>query len=156
MTEAQNLLMIWRLQLLKLNNFLPFVHINFLMGFSGSSMDWKYFNEPDGQSCLAMKEGRCFWHRGKAIGGSTTINGMLYVRGDKDDYDNWARQGNPGWAYEDLIPYFKKSMDQQNLKLLRSRPDIYGNQGPLVVESPDYTSPIANVFLAAAKEQGNF
>ena len=57
--------------------------------FVGSQIDWKYFSEPDGRSCLAMKNGQCFMHRGKALGGSSVLNGMLYVRGDRNDYDNW-------------------------------------------------------------------
>ena len=65
-------------------------------------MDWQYFSEPDGETCLAMNEGKCSWHRGKAIGGSSAINGMVYIRGHKDDYDNWVRLGNPGWGYNDV------------------------------------------------------
>jgi choline dehydrogenase-like flavoprotein len=124
--------------------------VGFLLG---SAMDWKYFNEPNGKSCLAMKGGRCAWHRGKAIGGSSTINGMLYVRGDKDDYDNWARLGNPGWSYEEILPYFKKSMNQQNPVLARNT-QLYSTKGPLVVESPSYKTPLAGAFLKAAKFNG--
>jgi len=120
----------------------------------GSPMDWKYSNEPDGQSCLAMNGGRCSWHRGKAIGGSSAINGMIYVRGDRDDYDYWKRLGNTGWGYDDIFPYFKKSMDQQDLRKLRKRPDLYSNSGPLVVETPSFRVPLAEAFLKAAKQQG--
>ena len=52
--------------------------------------------EPDGRSCLAMKNNACAWHRGRVIGGSSTINGMIYVRGSPHDYDEWRRLGNPG------------------------------------------------------------
>ncbi len=52
--------------------------------------------EPDGRSCLAMNGNSCPWHRGKVIGGSSTINGMLYVRGSREDFDEWQRLGNPG------------------------------------------------------------
>ena len=102
---------------------------NLIFAMKGSSMDWKYTNEPDGKSCLAMIDGRCSWHRGKAIGGSSAINGMIYIRGDRDDYDNWARLGNPGWSYNDILPYFKKSMDQQDTKKKINHPQIYSSQG---------------------------
>ena len=73
------------------------------------SLDWSYKTEPESNSCLAMNGRRCSWHRGKSIGGTSTINGMLYVRGAKEDYDEWERLGNLGWGYEDVLPFFKLS-----------------------------------------------
>ena len=116
-------------------------------------MDWKYKNEPDGDTCLAMNNGQCSWHRGKALGGSTSINGMLYVRGDRDDYDQWSKAGNPGWSYEEVLPYFKKSMDQQDPKLALNT-QVYATGGPLVVETPSYRSLVSEAFLRAASEAG--
>ena len=116
-------------------------------------MDWKYKNEPDGDTCLAMNNGQCSWHRGKALGGSTSINGMLYVRGDRDDYDQWSKAGNPGWSYEEVLPYFKKSMDQQDPKLALNT-QVYATGGPLVVETPSYRSLVSEAFLSAASEAG--
>ena len=75
---------------------------------------------------------------------------MLYVRGDQNDYDNWAKAGNSGWNYEEILPYFKKSMDQQDLKLARNS-KVYGQNGPLVVETPDYKSPISFAFLQSGQ-----
>ena len=121
--------------------------------FSGSQMDWKYKNEPDGDTCLAMNNGQCSWHRGKALGGSTSINGMLYVRGDRDDYDQWSKAGNPGWSYEEVLPYFKKSMDQQDPKLALNT-QVYATGGPLVIETPSYRSLVSEAFLRAASEAG--
>ena len=70
-------------------------HQNFID--SGNDQDYRRFRtEPDGKSCLAMKGNSCPWHRGKVIGGSSTITGMLYVRGSREDFDEWARLGNPG------------------------------------------------------------
>ena len=109
-------------------------------------MDWQYFSEPNSKSCLAMIDGKCSLHRGKAIGGSSVLNGMLYVRGDKDDYDNWAKAGNDGWSYEDVLPYFKKSMDQQDLNLARNT-KLYARGGPLTVETLDFKTAASFAFL---------
>ena len=113
-------------------------------------MDWQYFSEPNSKSCLAMIDGKCSLHRGKAIGGSSVLNGMLYVRGDKDDYDNWAKAGNNGWSYEDVLPYFKKSMDQQDLNLARNT-KLYARGGPLTVETPDFKTAASFAFLEGDK-----
>ena len=77
--------------------------------YNNPKLDWSYKTEPESNSCLAMEGRRCSWHRGKSIGGTSTINGMLYVRGSKEDYDEWARLGNSGWAYEDVLPFFTMS-----------------------------------------------
>lgn len=61
-----------------------------------SQLDWKYKTEPSGKACLAMNGGRCNWPRGKVIGGSSVLNYMLYLRGNKKDYNLWEEMGNPG------------------------------------------------------------
>jgi choline dehydrogenase len=61
--------------------------------------------ESDGKSCLAMKKGECSWHCGKCLGGSSSINGMLYVRGDREDYDQWQRLGNPGEIIKQVFEF---------------------------------------------------
>lgn len=68
-----------------------------------------------GGYCLSMKDGRCNLPGGRAVGGSSVVNFMIYSRGSPNDYDNWAAQGNPGWSYRDVLPYFIKS---ENCKLL--------------------------------------
>ena len=85
-----------------------------------SAQDWKYYTEPQRHSCFALKENRSRWPRGKVLGGSSTLNYMLYVRGNRRDYDLWARLGNPGWSWDEVFPYFVKSEDNRD-------PDILAN-----------------------------
>ncbi|KAL1485107.1 hypothetical protein MTO96_048814, partial [Rhipicephalus appendiculatus] len=74
----------------------------------GDRLDWKYLPEPQEHACLSMKDQRCPWARGKAMGGSSAINFMFYVRGNQRDYDIWRDEfGAYGWSYEDVLPHFK-------------------------------------------------
>lgn len=72
-----------------------------------SSLDYDYTTQPQAPLC----NNTCEWNRGKVMGGSSTINGMLYVRGNKFDYDNWAKLGNVGWDWQNALKYFKKAED---------------------------------------------
>lgn len=88
--------------------------------------------EPQDTACQAMIEKRCSWTRGKVLGGSSVLNTMLYIRGNKRDYDHWVAQGNDGWSYEEVLPYFKKSEDQRNPYLAKSTKyhatgNVFGN-----------------------------
>ncbi|XP_073831461.1 glucose dehydrogenase [FAD, quinone]-like [Musca autumnalis] len=75
---------------------------------------YSYFTEPDGGcTCRAFENDRCHWPRGKTIGGSGAINGMLYVRGTRQDYDLWCKEGSHGWCYDDVWPYFQKAVTAQ-------------------------------------------
>nr|XP_023022654.1 glucose dehydrogenase [FAD, quinone]-like [Leptinotarsa decemlineata] len=86
-----------------------------------SKVDWGYKTEPQETACQAMVENRCSWTRGKVLGGSSVLNTMLYIRGNKRDFNRWADYGNEGWSYEEVLPYFKKSEDQRNPYLAKNR-----------------------------------
>lgn len=81
-----------------------------------SSIDWGYVTQPQNNACKARK-GVCSWPRGKVMGGCSTINAMMYIRGNPEDYNGWAKLGNPGWSYEDVLPYFKKSEDNRDAEV---------------------------------------
>ncbi|WP_281646931.1 choline dehydrogenase [Parendozoicomonas sp. Alg238-R29] len=88
--------------------------------------------------------------RGKALGGSSAINAMLYIRGHKDDYENWTPSGNPEWTFDDLLPYFKRSMHQE-----RGESERHGVGGPLNVCDAPYRHPVAERFVMATVEVGH-
>ncbi|XP_075984029.1 glucose dehydrogenase [FAD, quinone]-like [Anticarsia gemmatalis] len=75
----------------------------------GTNLDWSYHTEPQEKACRGYINKGCAWPRGKVLGGTSSINAMSYVRGHKADYDQWAADGNYGWGYEDILPYFLKS-----------------------------------------------
>lgn len=93
---------------------------------------------------------RGFQPRGKALGGSSVINAMIYARGHRSDFDNWADLGNPGWGYDDVLPYFKKS----EANAIHTDSPFHGTDGPLNVTNLRSPSPLNDVFLAACQSQG--
>ncbi|XP_018326630.1 glucose dehydrogenase [FAD, quinone] [Agrilus planipennis] len=119
-----------------------------------SEMDWMYQTTPPGDSpyCLAMVGDRCNWPRGKVLGGSSVLNAMIYVRGNKLDYDQWEAQGNPGWSWKDVLPYFLKSEDNRNPYLTRTKYHKAG--GYLTVQEAPWRTPLALSFLQAGRELG--
>lgn len=120
----------------------------------GTDYNWGYHTEPQpGMACLGMKNGRCHWPRGKAMGGTSVINYMVYQRGFPNDYDTWARLGNDGWSYADVLPYFLKSEDVA-VPDLRWSP-LHGRDGYLKVERATWRSPLASLFLNACVEFGS-
>ncbi len=112
----------------------------------GSRHDWNFHTTP--QTNL---DGRSLYQpRGKTLGGSSSINAMIYIRGNHRDYDNWAALGNPGWSYEEVLPFFKRSEAQ-----LEFQSDAFhGQAGPLQVGPRPYTNPLSQVFLEAVQELG--
>src|SRR4029077_10239893 len=90
-----------------------------------------------------------FQPRGKVLGGSSSINGLLYVRGQHEDYDRWRQRGNVGWGYDDVLPYFKKAENQQ-----RGADDYHGSGGPVSVSGWGPEDPPSEAFVKAAVESG--
>jgi choline dehydrogenase len=107
--------------------------------------DWNEHTEP--QKHLANR--RLYWPRGKGLGGSSTINAMIYIRGHAHDYDHWAALGNAGWGYEDVLDYFKKSEDQE-----RGACPYHGVGGPLHVCDARSPHVLSRAFLSATRELG--
>lgn len=101
---------------------------------------------------LADNEGRCRWPRGRGIGGSSAINAMFYVRGNRADYDDWESLGNPGWDYESILPYFLRAEDNRNPQLYSSA--YHRTGGFLTVSEPRYQTSMHPIYLQAAQEAG--
>jgi len=113
---------------------------------SSDRFNWNYLSEPE-----PFLEGRRLTHpRGKVLGGSSSINGMVYIRGHALDYDGWARGGASGWSYADVLPYFKRAEQH-----LHGGDPYHGSDGPLSVFAPDVErSPLTAAFVRAAAEAG--
>jgi choline dehydrogenase len=111
----------------------------------GSEVDWAYFTEPEPY----LNNRKIFHPRGKVLGGSSSINFMLYVRGNPDDYNHWQELGNPGWSYQDVLPYFKKSENQQ-----RGASEYHGVDGELSVTDLISPTRISQRFVEASVAMG--
>lgn len=118
-----------------------------------SDMDWQYKTRADGRSCLGMRRGQCLWHAGRVLGGGSSINGMLYVRGDQEDYDTWSARGNPGWSWSEVLPYFRKSERQTNPEYAADTIN-HGARGPMSVSDLRWQTPLAEAFIASGHEKG--
>jgi len=110
-----------------------------------SPYDWEYYTEEEPN----MANRKMYWPRGKALGGSSSINAMIYIRGHHHDYDSWRDAGNEGWGYADVLPYFKKAENQE-----RGPSEYHGVGGPLNVCDRRYTNPLSYAFVDACKELG--
>jgi choline dehydrogenase len=110
-----------------------------------TGVDWNYATEPEPH----LHNRRLYWPRGKVVGGSSAINAMIYIRGNRADYDSWRELGNVGWGFAEVLPYFKKSENQE-----RGASEFHGVGGPVNVADPRYVNPLTRAFLAAAEEIG--
>nr|CAD7392756.1 unnamed protein product [Timema cristinae] len=118
-----------------------------------SKLDWKYRTQTQPNACQAMEDKRCCWTRGKVLGGSSVLNTMLYVRGNRRDFDQWEELGNRGWSYEDVLPYFKKSQDQRNPYLAKNK-RFHATGGYLTVQDSPWGTPLGPAFIQAGVEMG--
>jgi choline dehydrogenase len=107
--------------------------------------NWSFLTEP----VEALDHRQLFWAQGKVLGGSSAINGMIYARGHPLDYDAWARLGCPGWGFEDLLPYFRRSETNE-----RGESHLHGGSGPVRVSRGRPDLAICQRFLDAAAEEG--
>lgn len=108
-------------------------------------INWAYETEPQPH----LHGRRMYWPRGKVLGGSSSINAMCYCRGHRRDYDSWAAGGAPGWGFEDVLPHFIRSEDQEN-----GASAYHGVGGPLSVQNLRHRNPLSSVFLEAAGQAG--
>lgn len=125
----------------------PWIHVPLGYGklFNDARVNWMYESEPE----IHLGDRQTFQPRGKLLGGTSSINGLLYVRGQAADYDAWRDLGNPGWGYADVLPWFKKSQHQ-----VRGADAFHGAGGPLWVSDQPQKHPIADAFIEAAADCG--
>ncbi len=125
----------------------PWIHVpvGYFKTINNPKWDWCYETQnDDGLNGRSIN-----WPRGKTLGGSSSINGLLYVRGNKKDYDDWSAMGNSGWSYDEVLPYFKKSENQEH-----GANKYHGDQGPLSVTDATFKTDLSNRFIEAAGELG--
>lgn len=108
-------------------------------------VNWCFETDPDPN----MNGRRIYWPRGKTLGGSSSINGLIYIRGQREDYDHWAALGNEGWSYDDLLPYFIRSEHNQ-----RGASKYHGGSGPLLVSDIGAKHELIEAFIAGAGQIG--
>ena len=125
----------------------PFIHIpaGWASNFNNPRVDWGYHTAPE----MELNERKIFWPRGKVLGGSSAINGMIYIRGVPLDFAAWEQAGATGWSWEEVLPYFKKSEKQQT-----HHDDMHGEGGPLFVEDVRDKRPVHEVYLDAMESVG--
>ncbi|HVT24634.1 MAG TPA: choline dehydrogenase [Rhizomicrobium sp.] len=114
----------------------------------GKPNKYNWYYDTEGQQYLNNR--RLYWPRGKGWGGSSSINGMIYIRGHARDYDNWRQMGLEGWSYADVLPYFKRAECYES-----GGDDFHGDAGPLHVSNGRSANPLFRAFVEAGKEAGH-
>jgi choline dehydrogenase len=109
------------------------------------TLSWNFTTEPE----PAMGGRRMIWPRGRVLGGSSSINAMVYIRGQRQDFDMWRQRGCVGWSWSDVLPYFRRAEDQA-----RGADDFHGAGGPLGVSDIRDSHPLSDAFIDAATEWG--
>ncbi|MEL7282813.1 MAG: GMC family oxidoreductase N-terminal domain-containing protein, partial [Pseudomonadota bacterium] len=127
-------------------NFWIWMPIGYGKAFYDRRINWMYETEPDPGT-----NGRTsYWPRGKVLGGSSSINAMVYIRGQRRDFDDWEADGNPGWGWDDVLPYFKKSETS-----VEGDPEWRGKTGPLHVSKVNRDlHPTCEDFIRAGQMRG--
>ena len=125
----------------------PWIHlpVGYFKTMHNPKFDWCYVTDAG----PGLNGRRIKWPRGKVLGGSSSLNGLLYVRGQAEDYDGWAAAGNPGWSFHDVLPFFKKSEDQA-----RGEDEFHGVGGPQKVSDIRIRRKITDAFIEAAVQAG--
>ncbi|HEV2186922.1 MAG TPA: choline dehydrogenase [Stellaceae bacterium] len=124
------------------------IHIpaGFYKNVFNPDITWVYETEPvEGLGGRSIQ-----WPRGKVLGGSSSINGLIYIRGQKQDFDHWRQLGNAGWSYDDVLPYFRRAEHQE-----RGSDELHGTGGPLAVSDMKAAHELHDAFLAACQEAGH-
>jgi choline dehydrogenase len=128
-----------------LSNMWIHVPLGYSQTLKDPKVNWLYTTEPDPGS----NDRQHVWPRGKVLGGSSSINAMLYVRGQRADYDGWRQLGCDGWSWEDVFPYFRKAQHQQ-----RGECEVHGVGGPLHVSDPADSHEVSEAAVAACEALG--
>ena len=125
----------------------PWIHIpaGFYRNIYNPKVAWYFETEPVPE----LHNRRISWPRGKVLGGSSSINGLIYIRGQRQDFDLWRQLGNAGWSYDDVLPYFRKAEHQE-----RGADEYHGEGGPLGVSNLKTDHPLHDAFVAGAREAG--
>jgi choline dehydrogenase len=113
--------------------------------FADRRVNWLYASEPEPE----LDNRRIIQPRGKVLGGSSSINGLLYVRGQPADFDHWRQLGNAGWSFDDVLPYFRRAEDQE-----RGEDALHGAGGPLAVSDVCEPHPLCEAFIESAEQAG--
>jgi choline dehydrogenase len=108
--------------------------------------NWFYESEPEPN----LSNRRIFWPRGKVLGGSSAINGMVYTRGTRMDYDGWAQMGMPEWSYDKVLPGFRRSESYKG-----QASEFHGTDGPLPISRPNTPNPLFDAFVEAGQQAGH-
>jgi len=126
---------------------LPWIHLPIGYGKTmwDARVNWKLNTAPE----PGMNNREIYWPRGKCLGGSSSINGLIFIRGQKEDYDQWRDLGNVGWGWDDVLPYFKKAEGNDRL----GEP-LHSQQGPLKASSIPKKHPLVEAFKLAANALG--
>lgn len=127
----------------------PLIHmpVGIAKLLNNPSVDWRYRTTPQPE----MNNRKIPIPRGKTLGGSSSINAMVYIRGQAEDYDEWRDMGNKGWGYDDVLPWFKHSENNQGADI---ESEFHGTSGPLTVSDRRYTNTLSDVFIEAGCEAG--